>query len=98
MAHGKTRQRNRTILMSETKSQSWAPQVLADSGHQWTGNSLRFATKREAELNVLDLAQRWTLVVNMRVVESNDPVNYKWIEGTGLMPVREVAMFAASEP
>jgi hypothetical protein len=30
---------------------------------------------------VLNLAMRWTLVRDTRVVESSDPVNYAWREG-----------------
>jgi hypothetical protein len=68
---------------------SYAPQVVADSSGNWAGNSLRFATREEALESVLGLSQRWTLVTDTRVVESTDPVNYRWIDGR-LVPV-EVA-------
>jgi hypothetical protein len=51
----------------------------------WCGNALRFATREEAEGNVLDLAMRWTLVRDTRVVESSDPVNYRWDPAVGLV-------------
>ncbi len=54
---------------------SYAPEVIADSSGQWTGNGLRFATREEAEEWVKDLSYRWTLVRETRVVESSDPVN-----------------------
>lgn len=57
---------------------SWAPEVIADSTGKFTGNGLRFETKEEAEANVRDLFSRWTLVTETRVVESPDPVNYRW--------------------
>jgi hypothetical protein len=60
---------------------SWAPEVIADNSGKWCGNALRFATREEAEANVLNLAMRWTLVRETRVVESPDPVNYAWVEG-----------------
>jgi hypothetical protein len=60
---------------------SWKPEVIADSSGTWCGNSLRFATKEEAESNVLDLASRWFLVRETRVVESDDQVNYAWVDG-----------------
>jgi hypothetical protein len=60
---------------------SWAPEVIADNSGKWCGNALRFATREEAEANVLDLAMRWTLVRDTRVVESDEPVNYTWIDG-----------------
>ncbi len=59
---------------------SWKPEVIADNSG-WAGNALRFATKEEAEANVSDLWARWTLVRETRVVESDDPVNYAWVDG-----------------
>jgi hypothetical protein len=60
---------------------SFKPEVIADNSGQWSGNALRFATREEAEANVKDLERRWILVRETRVVESNDPVNYRWEEG-----------------
>lgn len=57
---------------------SFKPEVIADSSGKWAGNALRFATREEAEANVADLARRWFLVRETRVVESDDPVNYRW--------------------
>lgn len=57
---------------------SFKPEVIADSSGTWCGNALRFATKPEAEAYALDLAMRWTLVRDTRVVESTDVVNYRW--------------------
>jgi hypothetical protein len=58
---------------------SFAPEVIADSSG-WTGNGLRFATFAEADANVRNLYSRWTSVREFRVVESSDPVNYKWTD------------------
>lgn len=55
---------------------SWKPEVIADNSDEWAGNALRFATKAEAEAYVADLASRWTLVRNTRVVPSTDPVTH----------------------
>jgi hypothetical protein len=54
---------------------SWKPEVIADGSGKWCGNALRFATYEAAREYVLDLAQRWTAVREVRVVESDDPVN-----------------------
>lgn len=62
-------------------AKSFAPEVVADAGGQWAGNALRFATRKEAEDYVADLAFRWIAVRGTRVVESDDPVNYKWENG-----------------
>jgi len=69
--------------------QSFAPQVVADSSGEWAGNGLRFATRAEAEANVANLASRWLLVRETRVVPSKDPVNYRWDSEKGLVQVGE---------
>lgn len=69
---------------------SYAPEVIADSSGKWAGNALRFATREEAEANVRDLARRWMLVRETRVVESDDPPNYRWVDGS-LLPFSKMA-------
>lgn len=61
---------------------SWKPEVIADASGKWSGNALRFASKKEAEDNVFDLAMRWIAVRDTRVVECDDPVNYTYIDHT----------------
>lgn len=57
---------------------SFKPEVqTAGDGGKWTGNMLRFATRLEAERWVYALMRRWYAVDDTRVVESDDPVNYK---------------------
>jgi len=60
---------------------SFKPEVQTDDTGKWYGNALRFATHEEAEAQVLDLMMRWTSVRDTRVVESTDPVNYRYIDG-----------------
>jgi len=69
---------------------SWKPEVTTSGDRNWTGNALRFATKEEAEANVLALSMRWTAVRDTRVVESDDLVNYKWEDGK-LIPIAATA-------
>ena len=59
---------------------SFKPEVIADSSGQWCGNALRFATREEAEANIRDLMMRWFAVRETRVLESNDPVNYRYVD------------------
>jgi len=59
---------------------SYAPEVIADNSGKWCGNQLRFATRKEAEENVFDLSMRWTSVRETRVVESDEPVNYSYVD------------------
>jgi hypothetical protein len=63
------------------KNVSFAPEVVADYTGTWTGNGLRFATREEAQANVENLMQRWFAVREIRVVESDDVPNYRWVEG-----------------
>ena len=60
---------------------SFKPEVSVDDTGKWYGNALRFATRKEAEDNVRDLMMRWFAVRDTRVVESDDPVNYSYING-----------------
>lgn len=68
---------------------SWKPEVMVNGEKDWNGNALRFATKEEAEANAKDLMRRWMLVIDTRVVESSDPVNYRWVAGKGLEAIEE---------
>lgn len=69
---------------------AWKPEVQTDSTGKWYGNALRFATKEEAEAQVGDLSWRWTAVHKTRVVECDDPVNYRYVDG-GLAPLETEA-------
>ena len=60
---------------------SYAAEVIADSSGQWAGNALRFETAEEARAYASNLAGRWMLVTETRVVESVEPVNYRWVDG-----------------
>lgn len=60
---------------------SFRPMVKV--GNEWAGNSIRFATREEAESSARDLAMRWTLCVDHRADESDDPVNCKWYSSRG---------------
>ena len=60
---------------------SFKPEVIADSSGKWPDNALRFATRQEAEANVQNLMMRRLAVRETRVVESDDPVNYRYVNG-----------------
>jgi hypothetical protein len=72
---------------------SWKPEIIADSSGQWgtiadsdssgrwgACGSLRFATAHEAEEYVQNLKQRWTVVRDTRVTQSDDPVTAVWTD------------------
>ena len=58
---------------------SWKAEVKADG--KWSSNSLRFATKEEAEASGRELLSRWFVPTDSRAAESDDPVNYKFENG-----------------
>jgi murein tripeptide amidase MpaA len=58
---------------------SWAPEVKVDG--KWAGNAVRFATKEEAEESGRELLSRWWVPTDSRAVPSDDPVNYRWVDG-----------------
>lgn len=62
-------------------AKSYKPEVIADSSGKWCGNALRFPTREEALANVRNLEMRWMAVRDTRVVESDEPPNYNWIDG-----------------
>jgi hypothetical protein len=57
---------------------SYKPEVQTDSSGKWYSNAARFATLEEADAYNLDLAWRWTAVRESRVIESDEPVNFRW--------------------
>lgn len=67
---------------------SWKPEVIADSSGKWCDNDLRFATEEEALDSATALAGRWIQVRLWRAAPSDDPVNYRRVDG------RDVALEA----
>ena len=60
---------------------SFKPEVQTDDTGKWYGNALRFATREEAEAQVAGLMMRWLAVRDTRVVECDEPVNYRYVDG-----------------
>ena len=56
---------------------SFKPEVSTDGGRTFHQNALAFATREEAETSAKDLMARWMLVTDWRVIESDQPVNYR---------------------
>ncbi len=65
---------------------SYKPQVFVQG--TWRSNALVFATREEAQSSAEDLMSWWLLVQDVRVVESTDPVNYKWVDNQLVMVPR----------
>lgn len=66
---------------------SFKPEVRTGSDPKFYANNLAFATREEAERSAKDLMSRWLLVVEWRVVESDQPVNYRLREDGALEAV-----------
>src|SRR5216683_7168429 len=85
--------RRRSIsLRKGVHPMSFRPEVIADTSGKWCGNALRFATREEAEANVRDRMMRWFAVRETRIVESDDPVNYRYVDGRLESLTSEAAM------
>lgn len=54
--------------------------VTDDSGKLYT-NALVFATREEAQASADELMSRWMLVRSTGVIETEDPVNYRFVDG-----------------
>jgi hypothetical protein len=59
---------------------SFKAEVIADSSGKWVSNGLAFATEKEAKVYVDDLSYRWLAVREVRVVPSEEPVNYEMVQ------------------
>ena len=55
---------------------SYKPEVLING--QWSSNSLRFATDKEALASARELMSRWFKPVDGRAGVSDDAVNYRF--------------------
>lgn len=66
--------------LPESSIKGYKPEVIADSSGQWTGNSLIFATQKEAQAWVADLRGRWMLVRDTRVIPTTENPNYSYLD------------------
>ena len=60
---------------------SFRPMVKTTQDEPFAGNGQRFATQKEAEDSSIELMGRWFSVIETKVEESIDPVNYKFVDG-----------------
>ena len=58
---------------------SYTPEVPVGSTSEWRDTAVSFATKEEAIAYMSSRAPRGTSLLDIRVVERNDPVNYSRI-------------------
>lgn len=61
---------------------SFKPAVkVIGNGSKWSYNGTRFATHQEALDAARELMSRWVLVIDIDAHESDDPVNYQFVDG-----------------
>ena len=58
----------RTVDLQDEARERFKVEVIADNSGKWCGNALTFETRDEAEEYARDLARRWVLVREWRVV------------------------------
>lgn len=61
------------------KTKSYRPEVLVEG--KWAANGLRFASPEEAFGSLMALRMRWWVPTDGRVTESEDPINYRFVDG-----------------
>lgn len=75
-------------------SNSYAVEVQTDSSGKWCGNAARYTTEEGAQVAGQDLANRWMLVREMRVVESDDQPSWQITKIDGARVRSEVGVAA----
>ena len=66
---------------------SWKP-AIKTSGGDFHLNGRAFETKEEAEAMAKDIFGKWMLATDYKAVESDEPANYRIINGA-LEPIRK---------
>ena len=56
-------------------------------GSDWASNVQRFETEAEALASAKSRFNVWTMATAFRATESGDPVNYRWDDAAGDVPV-----------
>lgn len=60
---------------------NYRPEISTDGGKSFGQNAQVFATKEEAETMARDIFSRWMLATDYRVTETEDPANYRIVDG-----------------
>lgn len=66
---------------------SWKVEVQVNGRSEWCGNAMRYTTEPLARREAQALMNRWLLVTEWRVVESDEPANYGMDENGMVTPV-----------
>jgi hypothetical protein len=60
---------------------SWKAEVRVPNDAKWYDNAVRFKSRDEALKYGRDLFNRWTTAEHWRVVETDDEVTARWLDG-----------------
>jgi hypothetical protein len=66
---------------------SWKVQFQVVNSPTYHDNAVRFEEHLEADFYALDKMLAWTACTDYRIVKSDDPANYAWSNGAGLVPL-----------
>lgn len=66
---------------------SYKTQIKVYDDPEFYDNAVRFASADEAEAYGKNKLWNWTMAEKYRVVESSDPVNYRWDETKGTVRI-----------
>jgi hypothetical protein len=69
------------MIIKEVTKMSYKLGVKTPGDTEFVSNALCFETEREAEEYGIDLFSRWMVVKETQVIPSNEPVNYRFING-----------------
>jgi hypothetical protein len=58
---------------------SYTTEFQVDSTGEWRGGAVCFATEEEAIAYIVSRDPRGTSLLDIRVVQSGDPVNFSWV-------------------
>jgi hypothetical protein len=87
MAHQAGREHPKSPAPDPTMS--WKVEITGNASSQWSTNSVRFATKEEAEAYGRDLAMRLVSSKVWRVSQSADPPNFQLAYDLGLVRIED---------
>ena len=68
---------------------NWKPTIKVFGEAAYHENGQTFATKHEAEMSALTRFHNWTMAQDYGTVETDEPVNYKWVESVGDVRLEE---------
>lgn len=60
---------------------NYKPAVRTNPKDNFSTNTLVFATREEAQASADELMSRWLSVVDTSVIETEEPVNYEFVDG-----------------